>query len=185
MESQPRSTGLGNALHRPTTWSTSLTFYPSRHNKPTKSQRWHTAISAIENDFNLIRVRCLDVRFDIELRFNQRQPRPNPYTSEYVSCTFVCGEYCSDRVSDYSTSFPLDRPLAIWPNNTNTPHSMWLGVGELFFPSHPIAQRQTWPIHGTAPRGRSIQIRPCVIQTGSSRAWLSEFCRQLPDRYRR
>jgi len=91
-------------------------------------------------------------------------------------------------VQDRGTSLLLGRPLAISPNDTNTQHPMRPksgrpDVSEHFLLSHPIAQIQADIIISLySPHGQSADstVRHATRIVKS----ISEFRRQLPERYK-
>jgi hypothetical protein len=92
-------------------------------------------------------------------------------------------------VHDRGTSLLLGRPLAISPNDTNTPHPMRSksvrpDLSEHFSLSHPIAQIQADIINSLySPHGQSADST--MRHTNRIVKSMIEFRRQLPERYKR
>ena len=127
------------------------------------------------------------VRLGIELGLNHDPTTQNIFDGS--ECQLRIRLWGTVLVHDRGTSILLGRPLAISPNDTNTPHpvrskSSRPDVSEHFLLSHPIAQIQADIINSLySPHGQSADstVRHATRIVKS----LVEFRRQLPDRYKR
>jgi hypothetical protein len=127
------------------------------------------------------------VRLGIELGLNHDPTTQNIFNES--ECQLRIRLWGIVLVHDRGTSILLGRPLAISPNDTNTPHPMRpkpsrSDVSEHFLLSHPIAQIQADIINSLySPHGQSADST--VRQATRIVKILVEFRRQLPDRYKR
>jgi len=127
------------------------------------------------------------VRLGIELGLNHDPTTQNIFDA--TECQLRIRLWGIVLVHDRGTSILLGRPLAISPNDTNTPHpvrpkSSRLDVSEHFLLSHPIAQIQADIINSLySPHGQSADstVRHATRIVKS----MVEFRRQLPDKYKR
>jgi hypothetical protein len=127
------------------------------------------------------------VRLGIELGLNHDPTTQNIFDES--ECQLRIRLWGIVLVHDRGTSILLGRPLAIAPNDTNTPHPMRPksarpDVSEHFLLSHPIAQIQADIINSLySPHGQSADstVRHATRVVKS----LVEFRRQLPERYKR
>jgi hypothetical protein len=127
------------------------------------------------------------VRLGIELGLNHDPTTQNIFNES--ECQLRIRLWGIVLVHDRGTSILLGRPLAISPNDTNTPHPMRTkssrsDVSEHFLLSHPIAQIQADIINSLySPHGQSADST--VRQATRIVKILVEFRRQLPERYKR
>jgi len=127
------------------------------------------------------------VRLGIELGLNHDPTTQNIFDES--ECQLRIRLWGIVLVHDRGTSILLGRPLAIAPNDTNTPHPMRPksarpDVSVHFLFSHPIAEIQADIINSLySPHGQSADstVRHATRVVKS----LVEFRRQLPERYKR
>jgi hypothetical protein len=127
------------------------------------------------------------VRLGIELGLNHDPTTQNIFDDS--ECQLRIRLWGIVLVHDRGTSLLLGRPLAIGPNDTNTPHparpkTSRPDVSEHFLLSSPIAQIQADIINSLySPHGQSADS----IMRHATRVVKSlvEFRRQLPERYKR
>jgi hypothetical protein len=127
------------------------------------------------------------VRLSIELGLNHDPTVQNIFDES--ECQLRIRLWGIVLVHDRGTSLLLGRPLAISPNDTNTPHpmrpkSVRPDLSEHFLLSHPIAQIQADIINSLySPHGQSADST--MRHTNRIVKSMIEFRRQLPERYKR
>lgn len=127
------------------------------------------------------------VRLGIELGLNHDPTAQNIFDES--ECQLRIRLWGIVLVHDRGTSLLLGRPLAISPNDTNTPHpmrpkSVRPDLSEHFTFSHPIAQIQADIINSLySPHGQSADST--MRHTNRIVKSMIEFRRQLPERYKR
>jgi hypothetical protein len=127
------------------------------------------------------------VRLSIELGLNHDPTVQNIFDES--ECQLRIRLWGIVLVHDRGTSLLLGRPLAISPNDTNTPHPMRPksarpDLSEHFLLSHPIAQIQADIINSLySPLGQSADST--MRHTNRIVKSMIEFRRQLPERYKR
>ena len=122
------------------------------------------------------------VRLAIELGLNHDPTTQTIFDEE--ECQLRIRLWGIVLVHDRGTSLLLGRPLAIAPNDTNTPYSVRRpDISEHFLLSHPVAEIQADIINSLySPHGQSGD----AIMRHATRIVKSmvEFRRRLPERYK-